>query len=309
MRDKVWFYAAYNHFKIDKVVSGVARERRHRPRHLRQLHRQGHRQARRRTTRSSATIQRGRKQKPQRGLSTLRPPESIQAQDSWSTMYKGEWQWVLTNRAFLNVNVGNFTLDWPMVPAVDPAASRPQLFRVDDGAWRGAGWNAFTTDRKKPQVKAQLTYYLPEKARQPRLQVRVRDLYDSYRFGINGSQRPVPALVSVARERPAPIASASPTPARAATTAADWTVGAEHRPPLRVLRAGSLGAEQPAVDHRRRALRLPEDRLQRRHPQAGDRRRRCRTAAASSRRTTNGRRGATLSTTRTSRRGSASATT
>ena len=36
-------------------------------------------------------------------------------------MYKGEWQRVLTSRAFLNVNVGSFTLAWPMVPAVDPA--------------------------------------------------------------------------------------------------------------------------------------------------------------------------------------------
>ena len=79
-------------------------------------------------------IQRGRKQKPQRGLSTLRPPESIQAQDSWSTMYKGEWQWVVSSRAFLNVNVGSFRLAWPMVPAVDPAVSRPALDSVDDGA-------------------------------------------------------------------------------------------------------------------------------------------------------------------------------
>ena len=26
MKDKVWFFGAYNHFKIDKVVSGVSRE-------------------------------------------------------------------------------------------------------------------------------------------------------------------------------------------------------------------------------------------------------------------------------------------
>ena len=38
-RDKVWFYAAYNRFKIDKVVAGVDQERRRRPRRLRQLHR------------------------------------------------------------------------------------------------------------------------------------------------------------------------------------------------------------------------------------------------------------------------------
>ena len=39
--DKVWFYAAYNQFKIDKQISGVPRRHRHRPRRLRQLHDQG----------------------------------------------------------------------------------------------------------------------------------------------------------------------------------------------------------------------------------------------------------------------------
>ena len=36
-------------------------------------------------------------------------------------MYKGEFQRVMSNRSFLNVTVANFTLNWPMVPAVDPA--------------------------------------------------------------------------------------------------------------------------------------------------------------------------------------------
>ena len=44
-------------------------------------------------------------------------------------MYKGEWQWVVSSRAFLNVNVGSFRLAWPMVPAVDPTVSRPDLDR------------------------------------------------------------------------------------------------------------------------------------------------------------------------------------
>ena len=135
-------------------------------------------------------IQRGRKQKPKRGLSTLRPPESIQAQDSWSTMYKGEWQWVASSRAFLNVNVGSFRLAWPMVPAVDPTVSRPELDRSTT-AVRGAGWNSFTTVRNKPQVKAQLTYYMPQKnAGSHDLKFGYEDLYDSYRFGINGSNGP-----------------------------------------------------------------------------------------------------------------------
>ena len=87
------------------------------------------------------TFWRGRKQKPKRGLSTLVPPESILAQDSVSWMYKGEWQSVLSDRAFLNVNVGRFTLDWPMVPAVDPrgaAANIPAIYR-NDSSQTGSG--------------------------------------------------------------------------------------------------------------------------------------------------------------------------
>ena len=123
-KDKVWFYGAYNHFKIDKAVSGIAQ--------------------------SVATdlgifdnytakvtakpgqsntfigyIQQGRKQKPKRGLSTLIPPESVRAQDSMSRMYKGEWQRVVSNRTFFNVNVGNFTLDWPMAVQVGRFGSSP----------------------------------------------------------------------------------------------------------------------------------------------------------------------------------------
>jgi hypothetical protein len=76
-------------------------------------------------------------------------------------MYKGEWQRVITSRAFLDVNVGNFTLDWPMVVQVDPATRPPETFRAVPGLVDGAGWIAFSTYRKKPQLKAQATYYLP----------------------------------------------------------------------------------------------------------------------------------------------------
>ncbi len=189
MKDKIWFYGAYNHFKINKAVSGVAE--------------------------SVATdlgifdnytgkatgklgqnhtligyYQRGRKQKPKRGLSTLRPPESVQAQDSISAMYKGEWQWVVSSRAFLDVNAGNFTLDWPMVAAVDPAVKPPAL-DLATTAVRGAGWNDFSTLRKKPQVKAQLTYYLPTTKGSHDFKFGFEDIYDSYEFGINGTSGPI----------------------------------------------------------------------------------------------------------------------
>jgi hypothetical protein len=189
-RDKIWFYGAYNHFKINKVVAGVdeavATDLGIFDNYTGKV-----------TGKLSQNntligyIQRGRKQKPKRGLSTLRPPESVQAQDSWSTMYKGEWQAVLSSRMFLNVNVGSFRLAWPMVAAVDPTVKRPELDRSST-AVRGAGWNDFTTVRNKPQGKAQLTYYIPggKSSGSHDLKFGFEDLYDSYRFGINGTSGP-----------------------------------------------------------------------------------------------------------------------
>src|SRR5437764_780708 len=187
-RDKVWFYGAYNHFKIDKVVSGVSQSVATDIGIFDNFTGKTTYKA----SESSTLIgyfQQGRKQKPKRGLSTLIPPESVRAQDSYSRMYKGEWQFVMSDRAFLNVNVGNFTLDWPMVVQVDPAVKPPIQYRSTT-AIAGAGWNAFTTGRKKPQVKAQMTYYLPQAAGSHDFKFGFEDLYDWYRLGINGTSGP-----------------------------------------------------------------------------------------------------------------------
>jgi hypothetical protein len=188
VRDKAWFFGAYNHFKIDKVVSGVPREIATDVGIFDNFTGKGTWKASPNNT-IIGYYQQGRKQKPQRGLSALRPPESIQAQDSWSKMYKGELQRVMSNRAFLDVIVGNFTLNWPMVPAVDPATRPPQVFR-DTGAVAGAGWNSFTTGRKKPQIKAQMTYFVP-KGGSHDFKFGYEYIYDWYRFGINGSNGPI----------------------------------------------------------------------------------------------------------------------
>ena len=101
-------------------------------------------------------------------------------------MYKGEWQSVISDRAFLSVNVGRSSLNWPMVTAVDSAV-QPSLQYRGDASVGGAGWNAFNSNRKKPQVKAQMTYYLPgTKAGSHDFKFGFEDLYDWYRLGING---------------------------------------------------------------------------------------------------------------------------
>jgi len=133
VKDKLWFYGAYNQFHIDKQVSGVAQNVATDLGKFNNYTGKGTFKASQNNT-IIGYYQAGHKQKPFRNLSTLVPPESILAQNSWSKMYKGEWQSVLSDRAFLNVPVGRFTLDWPMVPAVDPRAGAqfiPATYRAD----------------------------------------------------------------------------------------------------------------------------------------------------------------------------------
>jgi len=189
VKDKMWFYGAYNHFKINKQVAGVDQSV---ATDLGIFDNY--------TTKETAKIgqndtligyfQGGRKQKPKRGLSTLLPPESIRAQDSWSMMFKGEWQKVINSRTFLDVNVGRFSLDWPMVVAVDPAVKPPTQYRAT-GAVSGAGWNAFSELRSKPQGHAQLTYFLPDKGGSHDLKFGYELLRDSIHYGINGTSGPI----------------------------------------------------------------------------------------------------------------------
>jgi hypothetical protein len=72
-----------------------------------------------------------------------------------------------------------------MVPAVDPAVKPPLQFR-GNGSVAGSGWNAFTSERKKPQVKAQLTYFLADKGGSHDFKFGFESIHDWYTLGING---------------------------------------------------------------------------------------------------------------------------
>ena len=184
-KDRAWFYGAYNHFKINKEVAGVDRGTATDLGIFDNLTGKSTLKAGDPNT-LIGYIQYGRKQKPFRGLSNLLPLESVRAQDSKSYMGKGEWQRVISSRTFFDVNVGVFHLNWPMVVQVDPSVSVPSVDRSTT-AVKGAGWNAFTSTRWKPQVKAQLTYYLPGKAGSHDLKFGFEDIHDFYRLGINGT--------------------------------------------------------------------------------------------------------------------------
>jgi hypothetical protein len=188
-RDKVWFYVAYNHFKIDKVISGVD------PAVATDLGlfdtwtSKGTWKASQRDT-LIGYYQWGRKQKPSRGLSVTVGPDSILAQDSRSWMYNGQHQRVWTNRFFTDLKMGLFGFGWPMVPSVDWQTQPPRVDLATD-VRAGAGWNPFTFDRNKPQIAMTGTYFLPDVAGSHDLKFGYEYLNDQSKFGDNGNSGPI----------------------------------------------------------------------------------------------------------------------
>lgn len=188
-RDKLWFYTAYNHFKIDKAISGVSREFTDLGLFDNFTVKGTYRASEKDTV--IGYYQWARKQKPSRGLSNTTPAESILAQDSASWMYNGQWQRVWTNRFFSDVKVGLFGFGWPMVPAVDWHTNPP---RTDTGTGvnSGAGVGPFTFDRNKPQVNATMSYFLPTTSggsHDIKFGIEWQD--DQSKFGENGASGPI----------------------------------------------------------------------------------------------------------------------
>ena len=222
-RDVAWFYGAYNHFKIDKQVSGISRDVATDLGIFDNYTAKGTMKMGPNNT-LIGYFQQGRKQKPKRGLSTLLPPESVRAQDSYSRMYKGEYQRVISDRTFFSVIGGNFTLDWPMEVQVDPAQRPPQIFRSTN-AVAGAGWIAFSTYRKKPQLKTQLTHYLPNKGGSHDFKFGFEVFEDSYRYGHNGRSGPIRYSYAGADASQPPDRIRFIDVGDPAGYSADWTVG------------------------------------------------------------------------------------
>ncbi|MGE3274817.1 MAG: carboxypeptidase regulatory-like domain-containing protein [Vicinamibacterales bacterium] len=189
-RDKLWFYVAYNHFKIDKIVSGVD------PQFsdlgvFDNFTSKGTWKASSKDT-VIGYYQWANKSKPRRGLSNTIGPDTILAQNSASWMYNGQWQRVWTNRFFTDTKVGVFAFDWPMEPAV-PFETNPPREDTGTGIQTGAGWLAgdnggpFSFERSKPQVTITASYFLPEKAGSHDFKFGFEYLDDQSRFANNGS--------------------------------------------------------------------------------------------------------------------------
>ena len=248
MRDKAWFFAAYNTFKIDKVVSGV-------PQNIATDIGLFHNYTGKGTWKPSAAdtvigyIQRGHKEKPKRSLSALIPPESVLAQDSITYTYKGEWQRVFSNRTFFDVTVGNYHSIWPMVPQVAPATHIP-TYQPGNGRTLGRRLERVHLDPEQPAGEGAVDLLPAGEERQPRLQVRLRV---PPRLLPARHQRPVgsvsPLVQRRGRRRPDPVRRR-----RCGLRLRHRLDGrAQRRSEIRGVRPGSLGAEQPADDHGRRS--------------------------------------------------------
>ena len=183
-RDKLWFYGAYNHFKIDKVISGV-------PRNIATDLGVFDNEVTKETWKVSQKdtiigyFQWGRKQKPNRGLSPSVSPEAAQPQDSVSWVFKAEHQRVWGNRLFTDIKANLFGYDFPLGVKADYKTTPA---RLDTGTnfTSGVAWNAFDLARQKPQVTAQATYYVPDKAGSHDLKVGYEYVLDIAKYTIDG---------------------------------------------------------------------------------------------------------------------------
>ncbi|HEX3703296.1 MAG TPA: hypothetical protein VHU82_08205, partial [Vicinamibacterales bacterium] len=166
IHDKLWFYAAYNHFKINKAISGV-------PQNVSTMlglfnnftTKESYKLSEKDTL--VGYYQWGRKELPLRGINVLTPAQSALAQTSPSWAYNGRWQRTWSNRLFSEINIGEFGYTFPEQPNVSFTQFPPTHDNVT-GADTGAGWfNAggntgpFVLSRGKPQGFGNMTYFLP----------------------------------------------------------------------------------------------------------------------------------------------------
>ncbi len=194
-RDRAWFYAAYNHFKIDKAISGVSPSVSTDLGIFDDVTFKGTVKLSQRDT-VIGYYSWGRKQKPNRGLSASVSPEAVLAQDSASWLYKGQYQRVWTNRLFTDMQVGLFGYGWPMAPKVDYHTNPPRIDTATSFE-SGAGWavgtsgGPFNADRSKPQMYAKATYFVPDAMGSHHLKLGFEWQNDRSVFTNNGNSGPI----------------------------------------------------------------------------------------------------------------------
>jgi hypothetical protein len=188
-RDRLWFFFAYNYFKIDKIVSGI-------PQSIATDLGIFHEVPVKLTYKLSqadtlqAHYQWGYKYKPLRGLSATTPRESVLEQDSPYWTGKIQWQRVWSDRMFTDVRYGFHGFDWPMTPNVNAFESPPRI-DVATNQNSGAGWDAFDNKPFRPQLLLTSTYYLPTRTGNHDLKFGGGYVMDIERTVINGNSGPI----------------------------------------------------------------------------------------------------------------------
>lgn len=160
VRDKAWFYAAYNNFLIDTVVSGQPREEGTDLGDFDIFTAKVNWQITERDQFIGFSTWSW-KRKPNRSISLKIPAESVLAQDYWIWLHKAEWQRVWSDRLYSNIMVGHMGTVWPMVPKVEPTGGKEPRIEATTDIRSGAGWQPFTRTRWKPQSTGQFNYYVP----------------------------------------------------------------------------------------------------------------------------------------------------
>ena len=159
VKDRAWFYAAYNRFYLERAVSGqdpeIATEIADVDMFTGKVNvRLGDRD------RLIGSGQWNSKQEPNRGLSLTVRPDSVLDQKSTTELGKLEWQHTWSDRLSSSVMVGYFGYEWRMLPKVDPGIF-PSRLDTATGVQSGAGWAPFTSNRSKPQSTGQIDYHIP----------------------------------------------------------------------------------------------------------------------------------------------------
>ena len=160
VRDKAWFYAAYNNFLIDTVVSGQPQELGTDIGDFDIFTAKVNYQITERDQFIGFSTWSW-KRKPNRNISRDIPAESVLAQDYWIWLHKAEWQRVWSDRLYSNIMIGHMGTVWPMVPKGDPVNGNEPRVEATDNRRSGAGWQPFTSKRWKPQSTGKFNYYVP----------------------------------------------------------------------------------------------------------------------------------------------------
>ncbi|MDE3154544.1 MAG: TonB-dependent receptor [Acidobacteriota bacterium] len=163
-KDKLWFFAAYNHFTIDEAISGVPPTR---ARYKGIYNNFTTKETWKATSKDTVIgyYQYGGLETPNRGLSALTQPDASVLQKAYTWMYNGKYQRVWSNRLFSELNIGDFGYHFPESPLVDYRVDPPRL-DLATGLQTGAAANIFGTgpfliERNKPQIFGTLSYFLP----------------------------------------------------------------------------------------------------------------------------------------------------